>query len=87
MLTKVRYLLLRMTKAVPSTLVAIIVITAVSMFTQVNVPTVGDHGALPNALPSFGIHQIPLSMEVLQTILPYAIAISFVGLFRIFSNC
>ena len=78
------YLLPRLTTVIPSPLVAIIVITLISIFTNSGVPTVGDRGALPDALPSFGIPQVPFNLETLQIIFPYAIAISLVGLLESF---
>lgn len=78
------YLLPRLTTAIPSPLVAIIVITVISVFTNSGVPTVGDRGDLPATLPSFGIPQVPFSFETLQIIFPYAIAISLVGLLESF---
>ena len=51
------YGLPRLTKAVPSALVAIVVLTLVSIFTGANVGTVGDMGELPSALPFFGLPQ------------------------------
>lgn len=78
------YLLPRLTTAIPSPLIAIIVITVISVFTNSGVPTVGDRGELPATLPSFGIPQVPFSFETLQIIFPYAIAISFVGLLESF---
>ena len=78
------YLLPRLTTAIPSPLVAIIIITVISVFTNSGVPTVGDRGELPATLPSFGIPQVPFSLETLQIIFPYAIAISFVGLLESF---
>lgn len=78
------YLLPRLTTAVPSPLVAIIVITIISVATNSGVPTVGDRGELPSTLPAFGIPQVPFTFETLQIILPYAIAISFVGLLESF---
>ena len=78
------YLLPRLTTVIPSPLVAIIVITLFSVFGNSGVPTVGDRGALPNALPSFGIPQVPFNLETLQIIFPYALAISLVGLLESF---
>ena len=78
------YLLPLLTTIIPSPLVAIIVITIFSVFTNSGVPTVGDRGALPDALPVFGIPQVPFSLEMLQTIFPYAVAISLVGLLESF---
>lgn len=78
------YLLPRFTKAVPSPLVAIIVITIISLATGSNVPTVGDMGELPTTLPNFALPQIPFNLESLQIIFPTALAISMVGLLESF---
>ena len=74
------YLLPRVFKAIPSALVAIVVLTAVSIFTGANVKTVGDMGTLPTAFPPLLIPQIPLTLETLQIILPISITMAFVGL-------
>ncbi len=74
------YLLPRITKAVPSPLVAIIVITAFAVFTNSNVRTVGDMGELPQALPFFSIPMVPLNFETLAIIFPTALALTIVGL-------
>ncbi|OIP68466.1 MAG: sodium-independent anion transporter [Oscillatoriales cyanobacterium CG2_30_44_21] len=74
------YLLPLLTRAVPSSLVAIVVTTAISIFGNIKVPTVGDKGDLPSALPSFGLPDVPLNWETLQIILPYSIALAIVGL-------
>jgi sulfate permease, SulP family len=74
------YGLPRLTKVVPSPLVAILVITAVSLLTGASVRTVGDMGALPSALPFFHVPQVPFTWETLRIILPYALPLTFVGL-------
>ncbi|BDI14456.1 sodium-independent anion transporter [Nostoc cf. commune SO-36] len=74
------YVLPRFTKAVPSPLVAIIVLTAISIIGKIDVPTVGDMGELPTTLPFFKLPQIPLNLETLQIIFPYAVTLSIVGL-------
>ncbi|RWR45270.1 SulP family inorganic anion transporter [Sinirhodobacter ferrireducens] len=74
------YLFPRLTKAVPSPLVAIVVLTAASIAFGWQVRTVGDMGALPDTLPVFALPQVPLSLATLQIILPYALAIAVVGL-------
>jgi SulP family sulfate permease len=74
------YLLPRVTTAVPSPLVAILVLTAVSMIWQLDVRTVGDLGELPSSLPAFLWPQVPLTLETLRIILPYSLAIAAVGL-------
>ncbi|ATB34035.1 SulP family inorganic anion transporter [Melittangium boletus] len=74
------YGLPRLTKAVPSPLVAIVVLTAVSISTGISVRTVGDMGALPTSLPFFHLPQVPFTLETLRIILPYAVPLTFVGL-------
>lgn len=74
------YLLPRVTKAVPSPLVAIIVLTAASMIWKLDVRTVADLGELPSTLPTFFLPQVPLNLATLWIILPYSLAIAAVGL-------
>lgn len=74
------YLLPRLTTAVPSPLVAIIVLTILSVIAGSGLNTVGDMGALPTALPLFGLPTVPLSMETLMIILPVAFTLAMVGL-------
>jgi sulfate permease, SulP family len=74
------YGLPRLTKAVPSALVAIVVMTAIAIGFKLDLPTVGDMGELPNALPAFGIPQVPFTLDTLAIIFPYALGASFVGL-------
>lgn len=74
------YLLPRVTRAVPSPLVAIVVLTALSMAFGWDVRTVGDMGALPDTLPILLIPQVPLDAATLAIIFPYALAVAVVGL-------
>ncbi|WP_067725106.1 SulP family inorganic anion transporter [Oceanobacillus damuensis] len=74
------YLLPRITKAVPSTLVAIVVVTVVAVFGNINVGTVGDMGALTQQLPVFLFPSIPFTFETLMIILPYSLSLAIVGL-------
>ncbi len=74
------YLLPRLTKAVPSPLVAIVLLTAVSMYTGLDVNTVGDMGALPSGLPFFSLPSVPVNLHTLEVILPYSFALAIVGL-------
>ena len=74
------YLFPRVTKAVPSPLVTIIVLTTLSLLFDWDVRTVGDMGALPDKLPVFLIPDVPLTLETLTIILPYSLAIAVVGL-------
>lgn len=74
------YLFPYVTKAIPSPLVTIVVLTGLTLTFGWDVRTVGDMGALPDTLPVFLIPQIPLTLETLLIILPYALAIAVVGL-------
>ena len=73
-------LLPRLTTAVPATLVAVVVVTALVMAAGLAVPRVGDRGALPDALPVLGLPDVPLTWETLRLILPFSIGMAFVGL-------
>ncbi|MGC0780747.1 SulP family inorganic anion transporter [Pantoea agglomerans] len=74
------YLFPYLNKTIPSPLVCIIVLTAISMWLHLDVRTVGDMGKLPDSLPVFLIPDIPLNFETLLTILPYSAGLAVVGL-------
>jgi SulP family sulfate permease len=78
------YILPRFTKVVPSPLVALVVMTIAAISLKLNVPTVGDKGELPTALPSFALPQVPFNLETLNIILPYSITLAIVGLLASF---
>jgi SulP family sulfate permease len=74
------YLFPRITKAVPSPLVTIIVLTVISIVFKLDVRHVGDLGALPSSLPVFLWPQVPWNVETLWIVLPYSAGIAAVGL-------
>ncbi len=74
------YLFPRITRAIPSPLVTIIVLTAASIAFGWDVRTVGDMGALPDTLPVFLLPDVPLNLETLRIIFPYSVAVAVVGL-------
>jgi len=74
------YLLPRATRAVPSPLVAIVLLTAIAVYLDLPVNTVGDMGELPSSLPVFLVPAVPLNWETLQIIFPYAMTMAAVGL-------
>lgn len=74
------YLFPYVTRRVPSALVSIVVLTAFSIWSGIKLHTVGDMGELPSSLPFFAIPQVPLSLETLRIILPYAFTMAAVGL-------
>ncbi|MGY6517931.1 MAG: SulP family inorganic anion transporter [Lysobacteraceae bacterium] len=73
-----------LTRAVPSPLVAIVVLTAVAVTFGINVPTVGDKGELPDALPVFLFPDIPWNLDTLRIILPVSLTLMVVGLLESF---
>ncbi|WP_170004480.1 SulP family inorganic anion transporter [Pseudopontixanthobacter vadosimaris] len=74
------YGLPRLTKAVPSPLVAIVLLTIVAVWFGLPVNTVGQMGDLPDGLPSFILPDVPLTWETLQIILPFSLTMAAVGL-------
>ena len=78
------YILPRFTKAVPSPLVALAVMTIAAIALRLDVPTVGDMGELPTAPPLFALPQVPFTLETLQIILPYSLTLAIVGLLASF---
>lgn len=78
------YILPRFTKVVPSPLVALAVMTLAAIALKLDVPRVGDMGALPTAPPLFALPQVPWTWETFQIILPYSLTLAIVGLLASF---
>ncbi|MBD8082395.1 SulP family inorganic anion transporter [Chryseobacterium caseinilyticum] len=74
------YFFPKITKAVPASLVAIIVVFAIVVGFNINTKTVSDIASISGNLPSFHIPKIPFSLETLQIIFPYAMIMAGVGL-------
>ncbi len=74
------YLFPRLTRAVPSPLVAILVLAGLGIALGLPVRTVSDMGRLPEGLPSLDLPGVPLSWEMLRIILPYSLTMAAVGL-------
>lgn len=70
----------KLTSAVPAPLVAIVVLTAITVGFSLTVPNVGDEGELPSSLPSLFIPNVPFNLETFSIIAPYALAMALVGL-------
>ncbi|MCA0154764.1 SulP family inorganic anion transporter [Tsukamurella sp. M9C] len=70
----------RLTTAVPAPLVAIVLLTGVTMVAGLAVPNVGDEGELPSTLPQWLIPDVPYDLDTLRLIAPYALAVALVGL-------
>lgn len=74
------YGLPRITRAVPSPLVAIVLLSGFVIWSGLDVRTVGDMGEMPSTLPMFHIPVVPLTWETLAIIAPVSATLAFVGL-------
>jgi len=74
------YLMPRISNAIPSPLICIVVLTAIAMWVPMPLKTVGDLGKLPSTLPSFGMPDVPFNWDMLRIVAPYALAMAAVGL-------
>jgi SulP family sulfate permease len=70
----------RLTKAVPASLVAILVITAIVLGFDIDTRNVGDISSIKGGFPPFHIPDVPITFETLNIILPYAFIVAGVGL-------
>ncbi|WP_072332355.1 SulP family inorganic anion transporter [Thermoactinomyces sp. DSM 45891] len=74
------YVIPRYIKSIPSPLIAIIILTTVAIFSDMDLRTVGDLGAMNQSLPTFFIPDVPFNMNTLAIIFPYSLALAIVGL-------
>ncbi|MBO1511103.1 SulP family inorganic anion transporter [Metabacillus bambusae] len=74
------YVVPRFIKSIPAPLIAIVVLTAVAIFTGADLRTVGDLGSITQSLPSFLIPVVPFSFETFKIIFPYSLSLAIVGL-------
>lgn len=74
------YLFPYITKEIPSPLVAIVVLTGLSLALGLDIRTVGDMGDLPDSLPIFLLPDVPLNFETLRIIFPVSATLAVVGL-------
>ncbi|MGV7167693.1 SulP family inorganic anion transporter [Xanthomonas citri] len=74
------YLLPRVTTAIPSPLVAIVVLTAACAYWHLDIRHVGDMGHLPDSLPMFLLPDVPLTWDSVRILLPVATTLAVVGL-------
>ncbi len=70
----------RINSVIPAPLVAIVALTAFVLVGSVGVPDVGDEGELPDSLPSWFVPDVPFSLDTLEIIAPYALAMALVGI-------
>lgn len=74
------YLLPRITRAVPSALVAILAVALLTNFFGIDTRTVGDLASIKGGLPSFHIPDVPWTLDTLRIVFPYALIMATVGL-------
>lgn len=70
----------RINKVIPAPLVAIVALTAFTVIGAIDVPNVGDQGELPDSLPTWFLPDVPLTLDTLEIIAPYALGMALVGL-------
>lgn len=70
----------RLTKVVPSSLVAIFVVFGIVAFFDIDTRKVIDIASISGGLPSFSIPEVPFSFATLKIIFPYALVMATVGL-------
>jgi len=70
----------KITKIVPASLTAIIVISAIAIGFGMDTKTVGDIASIQGGFPPFHIPAIPYTFEALSVVFPYALIIAGVGL-------
>lgn len=74
------YIVPRFIKAIPAPLIALVLLTSIAIYGDINLGTVGDLGSITSTLPSFFIPDVPFTIETLTIIFPYSIALAIVGL-------
>ncbi|MFZ1806287.1 MAG: SulP family inorganic anion transporter, partial [Cyclobacteriaceae bacterium] len=70
----------KLTKAIPSSLTAILVVSAIVIGFSIDTKTVGDIASIQGGFPPFHIPNLPFSLETLSIIFPYALIVAGVGL-------
>lgn len=74
------YLLPKFTRAIPSTLAAIMLVSVSVALLGLDTKTVGDLGSIAGGLPDFHLPQVPLTLETFAIIFPYALILAAIGL-------
>lgn len=74
------YLLPKITKVIPSTLAAIVVVSLGVTFLNIDTKTVGDLGSIAGGLPKFHLPDVPFNLETLRIVFPYSLILAAIGL-------
>lgn len=70
----------KLTKAVPASLAAILVVSAIIIGFDISTKTVGDIASISGGLPSFHLPDVPFNFETLMIVFPYSLIMALVGL-------
>ncbi|MBN7795996.1 SulP family inorganic anion transporter [Parahaliea mediterranea] len=70
----------RLTRAVPASLAAIVAVSLLVIGLNLDTRVVGDVASIKGGLPSFHIPSVPLNLETLGIIFPYAVILAAIGL-------
>lgn len=76
----IMFLLPKLTKAFPSALAGILVVSVLVIGFNIDTRAVGDIASIKGGLPSFHPIAVPFNLETLQVILPYALILAAIGL-------
>ncbi|MDD2929313.1 MAG: SulP family inorganic anion transporter [Sideroxydans sp.] len=74
------YLLPKLTSAIPSTLAAIVAVSALVIFSGLETKTVGDLASIKGGLPQFHLPDVPFDWETLKIVFPYSLILAGIGL-------
>ncbi|MGB0452916.1 MAG: SulP family inorganic anion transporter [Bacteriovoracaceae bacterium] len=74
------YFLPKLTKAIPSSLAAILVVSGIAIFADLPTKSVGDLASIKGGFPVFSIPDVPFSYETLKIIFPYSLILAGIGL-------
>lgn len=69
-----------LTRAIPSSLVAIITVTGIVIYFDLDVNSVGDLASISGGLPQFHLPSVPLTLDTLAIILPYSCIFAAIGI-------
>ncbi len=70
----------RLTKAIPASLVGIVVVSAIAILFGLPTKSVGDLASIKGDLPAFHIPSVPFNFETLRIIFPYSLILAGIGL-------
>ena len=74
------YIFPKITKAIPATLTAIMVVSAIVAIFNIDTKTVGDLGSIAGGFPEFRFPTVPVNLDTLKITFPYALLLAAIGL-------